>query len=106
MYVLSTGCQWRAVQKDLPQRSTVYDYFDLWTWDRTIDRIHHALYVACRERNEIVDRAERTARFLRLICLRDGYPSNPSSADFAIGWGSRQHKRRRPSDSLPTDTLD
>jgi transposase len=30
MYVLSTGCQWRAVPKDLPPRSTLYDYFDLW----------------------------------------------------------------------------
>jgi Putative transposase of IS4/5 family (DUF4096) len=28
MYVLSTGCQWRAIPKDLPPRSTVYDYFD------------------------------------------------------------------------------
>ena len=33
MYVLSTGCQWRALPKDLPPRSTVYDYFDLWSWD-------------------------------------------------------------------------
>lgn len=52
MYVLSTGCQWRAIPKDLPPRSTVYDYFDLWNWDRTLDRIHHALYVACREKAE------------------------------------------------------
>ena len=29
MYVLSTGCQWRAIPKDLPPRSTLYDYFDL-----------------------------------------------------------------------------
>lgn len=49
MYVLSTGCQWRAIPKDLPPRSTVYDYFDLWSWDGTLDRIHHALYVKCRE---------------------------------------------------------
>lgn len=49
MYVLSTGCQWRAIPKDLPPRSTVYDYFDLWTWNRTLDRIHQALYVSCRE---------------------------------------------------------
>src|ERR1039458_7965424 len=49
MYVLSTGCQWRAIPKDLPPRSTVYDYFDLWSWDGTIERIHHALYVKCRE---------------------------------------------------------
>ena len=26
MYVLSTGCQWRAIPKDLPPRSTVHDY--------------------------------------------------------------------------------
>ena len=49
MYVLSTGCQWRAIPKDLPPRSTVYDYFDLWSWDGTLDRIHDALYVRCRE---------------------------------------------------------
>src|SRR5216683_3005329 len=28
---------------------TVHDYFDLWAWDGTLDRIHHALYVQCRE---------------------------------------------------------
>jgi transposase len=49
MYVLSTGCQWRAIPKDLPPRSTLHDYLDLWTWDGTLDRIHFALYVQCRE---------------------------------------------------------
>ncbi len=49
MYILGTGCQWRAIPKDLPPRSTVHDYFDLWSWDGTLDRIHHALYVKCRE---------------------------------------------------------
>ena len=49
MYILSTGCQWRALPKDLPPRSTVHDYLDLWSWDGTLDRIHHALYVKCRE---------------------------------------------------------
>ena len=29
MYILSTGCQWRAVPKDLPPRSTLFEYFDL-----------------------------------------------------------------------------
>ena len=42
MYVLSTGCQWRAVPKDLPPKSTIYEYFDLWTYDGTLERIHHA----------------------------------------------------------------
>ena len=51
MYILSTGCQWRAIPKDLPARSTLYDYFDLWSWDGTLERIHHALYVECREQD-------------------------------------------------------
>jgi transposase len=48
-YVLWTGCQWKALPKDLPPKSTVYDYLDLWNWDGTLERIHHALYVAVRE---------------------------------------------------------
>src|SRR5882762_9331767 len=49
MYVLSTGCQWRAIPKDLPPKSSVHDYFDLWTYDGTLERIHQALYQQCRE---------------------------------------------------------
>lgn len=49
MYVLSTGCEWRAIPKDFRAKSTTYGYFDLWTYDGKIDRIYHALYVLCRE---------------------------------------------------------
>ena len=49
MYILSTGCQWRAIPKDLAPRSTVHGYFDRWDYDGTLDRIHHALYQECRE---------------------------------------------------------
>jgi transposase len=49
-YVLSTGCQWQALPKDLPPKSTVWDYFSRWEWDGTLERVHHALYVAERER--------------------------------------------------------
>jgi len=49
---LSTGCQWRAIPKDLPPRSTLFDYLGLWSYDGTLDCIHHALYVACREQGE------------------------------------------------------
>jgi transposase len=48
-YVLSTGCQWQALPKDLPPKSTAHYYFMLWDWDGTLERIHHALYVATRE---------------------------------------------------------
>ena len=47
-YVLWTGCQWKALPKDLPPKSTVHDYLELWNWDGTLERIHHALYVAVR----------------------------------------------------------
>ena len=49
-YVLSTGCQWKALPKDLPPKSTAHYYFMLWDWDGTLERIHHALYVETRER--------------------------------------------------------
>src|SRR6478735_10584584 len=49
MYILSTGCQWAALPKDLLPRSTVNDYLRRWDDDRTLDRVHHALYVRCRE---------------------------------------------------------
>ncbi len=49
MYVLAIGCQWCAIPKDLPPRSTINGYFGLWNYDGTLDRIHHVLYVKCRE---------------------------------------------------------
>ena len=49
MYVLSTGCQWRAIPKDLPPKSTIHGYFDLWTYDGTLQQLHHVLYQQCRE---------------------------------------------------------
>ena len=48
MYVLSTGCQWRAVPKNLP-RSTINQHFCRWQHDGTLARLHRALCVRCRE---------------------------------------------------------
>ena len=48
-YVLWTGCQWKALPKDLPPKSTVHWYLMLWEWDGTLEQIHHTLYVAVRE---------------------------------------------------------
>ena len=48
-YVLWTGCQWKALPKDLPPKSTAHWYLTLWNWDGTLERIHHALYLAVRE---------------------------------------------------------
>lgn len=49
MYVLSTGCQWKYLPKDLPPKSTVFSYMDLWIYDGTLEKIHHELYIRCRE---------------------------------------------------------
>lgn len=48
-YLLSTGCQWRALPKDFPPRSTVHEYFKLWEWDGTLERIHFTLFGLVRE---------------------------------------------------------
>jgi transposase len=48
-YVLATGCQWRALPKDLPPRSTVHGYLTLWAWDGTLPRLHQALFLQVRE---------------------------------------------------------
>ena len=49
MYLLGSGCQWRDIPKDLPPKSTIHDYFSRWDDDGTLERIHHELYVRCRE---------------------------------------------------------
>ena len=67
-YVLSTGCQWNALPKDLPPKSTVYDYLDLWDWDGTLERIHHTLYVAVREREG--REASPTAAIIDSQCVK------------------------------------
>src|SRR5262245_7579725 len=50
-YVLWTGCQWKGMPKDLPPKSTVHDYLELWNWDGTLERIHHALW--CVNRRDV-----------------------------------------------------
>jgi transposase len=50
LYVLSTGCQWQALPKGLPPKSTAHHYFLLWDWDGTLERIHRTLYLAVREK--------------------------------------------------------
>jgi transposase len=52
MYIRSTGCQWRYLPKDLPARSTVNAYLRRSDDDRTLNRIHEALRLKCREQAE------------------------------------------------------
>ena len=43
MYILSTGCQRRAIPKDLPARPSLQDYLELWNYVGALERIHHTL---------------------------------------------------------------
>jgi putative transposase len=48
LYVLSTGCQWRALPRDFPARSTVQGYFYRWRDDGTWREIALALAAHAR----------------------------------------------------------
>jgi transposase len=52
MYVLSTGCAWRYVPRDLPPSGTIYGYLKRWAYDGTLDNLHYELYQKCREQAE------------------------------------------------------
>src|SRR5512147_2077757 len=89
MYILSSGCQWRAIPKDLPPRSTLYDYFDLWSWDGTLDRIHHALYVEARAERE----ASPTTAIIDSQSVKSAEKGGPASTRMATMRARRSRAR-------------
>ena len=91
MYVLSTGCQWRYILKDLPPKSTVYRYFCDWGCDGVLDRIHHALYVACRE--NIEREASPTAAILDSQSVKSAEKGGPASIRMALMRAKRSRER-------------
>jgi transposase len=99
MYILSTGCQWRALPKDLPPRSTVHDYLDLWSWDGTLDRIHHVLYVLCRE--QAGREASPTAAIIDSQSVKSAEKGGPGSIRRAMMRARRSRARSATSSSTP-----
>jgi transposase len=105
-YVLWTGCQWQALPKDLPPKSTVHDYLELWNWDGTLERIHHELYVAVREQERreasptvaIIDsQTAKRSKFNRRLAriLPPWQPVSPEGAcAFSVGWGAKSLRSR------------
>ncbi len=96
MYVLSTGCQWRAVPKGFPSRTTLFTYFDLWRYEGVIDKIHHALCVQCREK--VGKEASPTACIIDSQSVKSAenvWPA-PSASGFVVSGLSCLHKRIRP----------
>lgn len=49
LYLLATGCQWRALPRHFPPRSTVQRYFYRWRDDGLLERVALALGEAARQ---------------------------------------------------------
>ena len=98
MYILSTGCQWSALPKDLPPRSTVNDYFRRWDYDGTIDHIHHALYVKCRELAE--REASPTAAIIDSQSVKSAEKGGAASIRAAMMRAKRSRARSAISSSI------
>lgn len=91
MYILGTGCQWRAIPKDLPPRSTLHGYFELWEWDGTLARIHHALYEKCREQE--LREASPTAAIIDSQSVKSAEKGGPRSTAMAMTRARRPRGR-------------
>ncbi|MGH6720340.1 MAG: transposase [Alphaproteobacteria bacterium] len=97
-YVLATGCQWRALPKDLPPKSTAWDYLDLWNWDGTLEHIHHALHGAVRGADPIssppraTTALATTASYEGALCL-----TRRAESVLGRGFGPTQGTRGRRS---------
>jgi transposase len=99
MDILSTGCQWASLPKDLPPRSTVNDYFRRWEYDGTLARIHHALYVKCRE---LADReASPTAAIIDSQSVKSAEKGGSRSIRRATTRRRRSRERSGTSWSIP-----
>ena len=94
MYILSTGCQWRAIPKDLPPRSTVHNYFIWWHCDGVLDRIHDALYVECRKK------AERDASPTAAIIDSQSVKSAEKGGSASIRMAMMRAKRSRARSAI------
>jgi transposase len=99
LYVLSTGCQWRYVPKDFPPKTTLFGYFDLWTYQGVIDRIHHALYVQCREKFE--REASPTACLIDSQSVKSAEKGGPGLIRTATMQAKRSKGRSGISLSIP-----
>ena len=99
MYILSTGCQWAALPMVLPPRSTVNDYLRRWDADQTLDRIHHALSVQCRE--QAGREASPTAAIIDSQSVRSAEKGGPASTRRATTRARRSRARSATSWSTP-----
>jgi len=74
----------RYIPKDLPPRSTVNEYFCLWSYNGTLEKMHHALYIKCRQL------AEREASPTACIIDSQSVKSAEKGGPASIYMGSMQ----------------
>ena len=99
MYILGSGCQWRDIPKDLPPRSTIHEYLDRWSYDGTLDNIHHALYIKCRE--EVGREAGPTAATIDSQSVKSAEKGGPASIRMATMRGRKSKARSGTSSLIP-----
>ncbi len=100
LYVLETGCQWRALPKNLPPKSTVHGYLELWEWDGTLEWIHHELYLLARD---VEGReASPTAGVIDSQSVKSAEKGGPRSTRRAMTRARRSRARSVTSWSTPS----
>jgi transposase len=95
LYVLATGCQWRALPRDFPPRSTVQGYFYAWRDTGWWQRIVTAL--VRRARRDLGRKSTPTAA----IIDSQSAPTTESGGPRGFDAGKRVHGRKR---HIVTDT--
>jgi len=60
LYIVRTGCQWGYLPHDFPPKSTVFEYFQAWNQDGTLEKIHDLLREQVRKQ-EAPSKPRRTA---------------------------------------------
>ena len=99
MYILGSGCQWRDILKGRPPRSTIHDYPDRWSYDGTLDEIHHTLYIKCRE---LAGRqASPTAAVIDSQSVKSAEKGGPALIRTGMTPGKRSKARSGISSSIP-----
>jgi transposase len=99
MYILGSGCQWRDIPTDLPPRSTIHDYLDRWSYDGTLDEIHHVLYMKCRE--QAGRQASPTAAVIDSQSVKSAEKGGPALIRMGMMRGRKSKARSGISSSTP-----